>query len=159
MNGLLVSSEPVVAACTELSPLAAALPTQLMRTSLEIDHLGLSTTLVADREAAFPSANHSTLPTSVTFRQTEGAVLPHSLDVSFGMRHRKRGERSRLFLLVTLVDDRIVREPSRLLALLLGDLLGLLDELVLFAQPTLSLSIFCLGHASPIPGDLALKPL
>lgn len=79
MNGLLVSSEPVVAACTELSPLAAALPTQLMRTSLEIDHLGLSTTLVADREAAVPSANHSTLPTRVTFRQTEGAVLPHSL--------------------------------------------------------------------------------
>jgi len=124
MHGLRVSSDPVAAACTELSPLAAA------------------------------------LPTSVTFRQTGGAVLPHSApDVSFGMRHRKRGKRSRLFLVVTLVDDRIVREASRLLALLLGDLLGLLDELVLFAQPTLSLSIFCLGHASPIPGDLALKPL
>jgi hypothetical protein len=80
----------------------------------------------------------------------------YSLSIRSGIRRRERGDRGRLLLVVTLVDYRIVREPSRLLTLLLGDLLGQLDELVLFVQATLSLSIFCVGHALPIPRDLAL---
>jgi hypothetical protein len=135
-------------------------PYALRHTSIsECIAAGIATFEIA--RMAGTSALYIEKPTGTCCPTRSSAGVARWMRSTRATRPRYRGSdaeeaRGRLVLVVTLVDDRIVREPSRLLTLLLGDFLGLLDELVLFLQATLSLSIFCVGHAFPIPGDLAL---